>query len=183
MVWARVQSGQNERALCEKLMSILKSLRVFAGFFLVSSLVFWAVECSHAAAVSQSQAVSALENAENIVVSAYQAVSRADDVGANVSGLLVRLNEAGELLTSAHAAYDSGDFDRASELASLCQETLNGFVADADALTEVAFRDRYLDFMLNVGGSILGCVWVVCGGLLVWFYLDRKYGKTGSQVQ
>ena len=132
---------------------------------------------------NQSQALSALAEGETAMVSGYQAVLKADDVGANVSGLMVRLNEAGELLTRAHAAYGLGDFDSALELANLCRERLVGFAADADALTEIAVRDQDLDFLVNVVGSIVGSVSVVYGGLFVWFYLDRRYRKTGSQVQ
>jgi hypothetical protein len=164
-------------------MSVLKGSLVLAALlFLIFSFLL-AVPCSNAAANSQSQAVSALEDADSVVVSAYQVVSRADDAGANVTGLLDQLNEAGELLARAHAAYKSGDFDSALELADLCQERLNGFVADADALTEVAVRDGELDFLVNVVGSIAGSVCVVCGGVLIWFYLDRRYGEAEGQIQ
>jgi len=143
----------------------------------IPSLAF--MPCSSVAAISQSQAVSALDDAEGVVVFAYQAVLRAGESGANVSGLLVRLNDAGQLLTRARMAFGSGDFDSALELAVLCQERLSGFVADADALAEAAIRDRNLDFLVNMVGSFFGSVAVVCGGLVAWFYLDRKYGKLG----
>jgi len=164
-------------------MPTLKSSLVLIILLFFTSLFLVTVPCSNAVAIGQSQAVSALDDAESAVVSAYQAVLKADEVGANVSGLLFQLNEAGELLTRAHVAYGLADFDSALELADLCQERLIGFVADADAVTEAAVRERSFDFLVNVIGSIVGSVGVVCGGLFVWFYLDRRYGKTGGQVQ
>ena len=163
-------------------MSALKSSFVLGILLVLTTLSFAFMPCSSVAAISQSEAVSALDDAEGAVVSAYQAVLKADAAGANVSGLLIRLNDAGQLLTRARMAYGSGDFDSALELAVLCQERLGGFVADADVLTEIAAKDRSLDFWVNVVGSIVGSVGVVCGSFIVWSYLDRRYGKIGSEV-
>jgi len=134
------------------------------------------------AETSEDQAASALANAEKAVTSSYQAVFKAEESGANVSSLLVRLNEAGELLARAHMAYNSRDFDSALKFATQCQEKLNGFVADADAARETAIQERYVDFMVNVVGSVVGAIGVVCGGLFVWFFLKRRYEKAGRMV-
>jgi hypothetical protein len=156
------------------------ALGILLGFASLPLVVVTGIEAGE---VSQSQASSALAESGAAMISAYQAVSNASAAGANVSALLVRLNEAGDLLTRAHAAYARGDFDSALELANLCHERLVGFVTDANMLMEIAVRDRYSDFLVNVVGSILGSVGVVCGGFFVWFYLDRKYSKNGSQSQ
>ena len=135
------------------------------------------------AEVSQDQAASALANAEASVTSSYQAVLKAEESGANVSSLLVRLNDAGWFLARAHLAYDSGDFDSALGFATQSQDKLNGFVADANALKENAIQMHYRDFTVNIVGSIIGAVGVVCVGFFVWFFLKRKYEKTGSTVR
>lgn len=152
---------------------VLMMLLVFASQFYVFMTI---------AQVSESEASSALTSAEESVVSAYQAVSKAEESGANVSSLLIRLNEAGELLARAHLAYNLGDFDSALKFATQSQEKLSGFVADADVLRETAIREHYLDFMVNVVGSIIGAVGVVCVGFIVWSFLKRKYEKAGSMV-
>ena len=64
-------------------------------------------------------AVSSISDAEQAVASAYVAVLDAERAGANVSGLLVRLNGAAELILEAHAAFDSGSFGEAVRLAGL----------------------------------------------------------------
>jgi len=152
---------------------VLMMLLVFAS----QSYVFMTI-----AQVSESEASSALTSAEGAVDSAYQAVSKAEESGANVSGLLVRLNEAGWFLIRAHMAYKSGDFDSVLKFATQSQEKLNGFVADVDALKETAIQEHYLDFMVNVAGSIIGAIGVVCCSFIVWFFLKRKYEKVGSMV-
>lgn len=273
------------------------------------------------APTGEGQAASALVVAENMVVLGYQAVSEAADSGANVSSLLVQLNEAGWLLACARIAYKSGDFDSALDFAAQSQDKLkssdytyvyvrvtgtgnarillrfflddgtgfdvvswgspaalnatafdlspfagrtlttvcvalmssdgtpsninitqialtnqalpssvplsgwqkdpqytnasyvltstpsslyvqldatntnskvtifnpntpklNGIVVEANALKESAIQVHYLDFMINVVGSIVGSVAVVCGGVVVWVLLKRKYEKTGSMV-
>jgi hypothetical protein len=132
--------------------------------------------------VSEDRAASALVTAEESVVSAYQAVSKAEESGANVSILLIRLNEAGWFLARAQMEYKSGDFNSTLEFAAQSQEKLNGFVADADALRETAIRERYSDFTVNVFGSIIGAIGVVCASFLVWFFLKRKHKRAGSAV-
>jgi hypothetical protein len=156
-----------------KFSSVLIILLVFASQFFVSVTK---------ATVSESEAASALANAEEMVSSAYQAVSKAEESGANVSSLLVRLNEAGWFLARAQVAYNSGDFDSAQKFAAQSQDKLNGFVADANALKETAIKDCYLDFLVNVVGSVIGAISVVCVSFFLWFLLKRRYEKAGSVV-
>jgi hypothetical protein len=167
----------------EKCVFVLRTWVALGMLLGLASLPFVAVPGMGTGEISQSQASSALAESEAVVISAYQAVANTSAAGANVSALLVQLNEAGDLLTRAHAAYKRGDFDSAWELANLCHERLVGFVADANMLMAVAVRDRESDFLVNVVGSILGSVGIVCDGFLFWFYLNRKYGKNGSQAQ
>jgi len=116
------------------------------------------------------------------MISTYEAVLEAEQAGGNVSGLLAQLNEAGWFLARARMAYKSGDFDSALKFATQSQEKLNGFVADANALTENAIQERYWGFMVNVVGSVIGAIVVVCVGFIVWSFLKRKYEKAGSMV-
>jgi hypothetical protein len=127
------------------------------------------------AETSKDQAASALANAEEAVSSAYQAVSKAEESGANVSSLLVQLNEAGELLSRAQVAYNSGDFVSVLNFSAQSQEKLNGFVVEANALKASAVNARYWDFTVNVVGSITGSVAVVCCSFVVWVLLKRRY--------
>jgi hypothetical protein len=157
-------------------MSVLKFSFVLLVFLGLASQFFMPIVLAQ---ISEAEAASALATSENAVVSAYQTVSKAEEAGANVSSLLVRLNDAGWFLSRAQIAFKSGDFDSALEYAAQCQEKLNGFAADADALKENAIYEHYMDFLVNVAGSIVGAVSIVCVSLISWFFLKRKYARAG----
>ncbi len=169
--------GGQESSMLRKALSIMRFAFVLVLLSAVASQLFLSVTIAES---SEDEATSALARAEEAVVSAYQAVLETEGAGANVSDLLVRLNEAGGFLTRGRMAYDIGDFDSALDFAVHCQEKLNGFVVDADALREAAMQERYLDFMVNVVGSVMGAVGVVCVGFVSWSFLNRKHEKTGS---
>ena len=158
------------------MMSVLKFSFVLLVFLGLASQFPVSVVLAQA---SEAEAASALVTSEDSVISAYQALSNASEAGANVSSLLVRLNEAGWFLSRAQIAFKSGDFDSALEYAAQCQEKLNGFAADADALKENAIYEHYMDFLVNVAGSIVGAVSIVCVSLISWFFLKRKYARAG----
>ena len=128
---------------------------------------------------NKDQAASALASAQDSVASAYQAVSRAEEARANVSSLLIRLNEAGLFLARAQLAYQSGNYNSTMEFAAQSQQKLNGFLADVDSLREAAIQEHYVDFMINVVGSTIGSMIVVCLSFLVWSFLKRRLNKDG----
>lgn len=145
----------------------------------VSMLAFFALSASgYVFGFTEADARSAIVAAENRVVDCYTAVLDAEEAGANVTGLLRVLNEAGELLSWAKLTYSAGDFDSALDFAVRSQEKLNGIVAETDLLRKTAAQQRYWDFMFNVAGSFVGTGLVVCGGFVVWFLLKRKYDET-----
>jgi len=160
-------------------MSVLKFSFVLLVFLGLASQLSVSIVLAQ---TSEAEAASALATSENAVFSAYQAVLKAEEAGANISSLLVPLNEAGWFLNHAQIAFKSGDFDSALEYATQCQEELNGFATDADVLKENAIYEHYMDFFVNVAGPIVEAVSVVCVSLIIWFFLKREYGHAGSVV-
>lgn len=128
----------------------------------------------------ESEATTAMVVAEERIVVCHQAVDNANRVGANTTGLLIVLNEAGNLLSKAEWAYKKADFSASVGFAALSQERLSGFVEKVATLEAAAIQQGDWDFKINVVGSILGTVGVLCSGYVSWFFLERKYGKTGS---
>jgi len=126
---------------------------------------------------SENEAAAKITEAENALNSAYEAVLQAEKAGANVTDLLSNLTEAGELLSKAKLVLSTNE-SAAADFAVESQAKLNGFLAKADALKVAATQQRYWDFIVNIEGSVA----VVCGGLIVWTVLKRKYEKTGSEV-
>lgn len=126
--------------------------------------------------LAESDAVSAIDVAEEKIVLCYNAVAEADAAGANVTALLATLNRAGELLSKAELSYRMGDFDSAVSYAGQSQDELDGFVVEAEALSERVAYEDYLDFLVTFGGSIAGTVAVVGGSFVVWQFLKKRYG-------
>ena len=157
---------------------LMRNIRCWSVFLVALVLTFSVADTPFCAfAVDEADAGAAIAVAEDRIVVCYRAVADADEAGANVTDLLLTINEAGDLLSRAKLAYKMGDFDSAVDFAVQNQEKLDGFVVKADALKETAVQKGYWDFMVNVVGSMVGAVVVVCGGFVVWFLLKRKYAK------
>ena len=163
---------------------LILGVRFLAVLLLVLALLFHVSGSSfYVAAVTETDAKSAISAAQETIISGYQAVAEAEKAGANVTNLLITLNDAGMLLSKANLEYNKGDFDAAFSLANESRDKLDGLVEDANVLRDAAFQAGFWDFMVNVVGSIVGAISIVVGGFAIWFYLKKKYsgaeGVTG----
>lgn len=123
---------------------------------------------------SELDARAAVAQASLRVNECYSVAADAAEAGANVTGLLVALDDAGLVLSRAELALNKADFDSAATLAHLCEEKLVGFEDGAVGLRDSAVRAGFLDFAFGVVGSVVGSVVVVVVGVVVWFYLKRR---------
>lgn len=130
-------------------------------------------------ASSEADARSAIVAAENRVFECYRALSDAEMAGANVTGLLVKLNDAGALLSKADLAYAEGNFDSAVAFAVQSSSALDGFVEEASVLKEAAAQQNYLDFMVNFVGSGVGAACVLAGGFALWTFSKKREKAKG----
>ena len=152
-------------------MSALRLLLVF----LVLSALFSSVFVFGVRALSEDVAASAVSRAEDVVASAYEAVLRAEGSGANVSGLLIRLDEAGELLAQAHVSYRLEDFDGAARFADLCGQIGEEVMVEAYDLRSLALEEAVQRFWWTMIGSVLGVVAIVCLSFIGWSVFKRRY--------
>ena len=152
-------------------MSTLKLLLVLLILSaLVSSIFVFGV-----LALSEDVATSAVSRAEGVVASAYEDVLRAEGSGANVSGLLTRLNDAGELLAQAHNSYRLEDFDGAARFADLCSQIGEEVRVEAYDLRRLAVEEAGRRFRWTMIGSILGVAIIVGVSFLGWRIFKRRY--------
>lgn len=157
------------------------SFRCAVAFLAALVLMFFMVDVPFCVfAVGEAEAGWAVVAAENQVVDCYGAVSEAEKAGANVTGLLTVLDEAGLLLSKAELASSMNKSDSAVAFAFQSQEKLKGFVEEANVLRYAAMQQRSWDFLVNVAGSIIGTVLVVFGGLVVWFSSKGRDEKAGG---
>jgi len=116
-----------------------------------------------------------IAEAKEVLGSAYGAVLEAEEAGANVSGLLGRLNLGGEYLAEAYVWYRLGVSEDASRFAGLCVEVVGDVRSEAFALRDEAERLGEADFVVKMFGSVGGVVVVVVVGFVVWRVFRRRY--------
>jgi hypothetical protein len=143
------------------------------GFFIVRSVSF-------SFASSESDAGSAIAQAEQRIETCYSAAVDAEKAGANVTSLLSILDGAGMNLSEARVAFQDGNFDSAYALAVQSNGTLNGFEVQAGSLRDTAAQQGIVNFWVNAVGSIVATFAVITIGSLVWFYLKRRPEKSGN---
>jgi hypothetical protein len=120
-------------------------------------------------------AVSSISGAEQAVASAYVVVLDAERAGANVSGLLVRLNGAADLISEAHAAFDVGSFEEAVRLAGLSGGVGVEVENDAGLLKVEAGNANVDRFWLYLVVSAVAVAVVVCGGYVGYGFFKKWY--------
>lgn len=159
-------------------LSVSRILLIFTVLFvLVVSVIV--VDCL----ADAEEAGLAVERAEGVVVSAYRVVLEAEGAGANVSGLLVRLNRAGELLAQASVSYRAGDFDGAVRFADLCSEIGEGVSSEAEALKNLAVVQGDQRFRWTIITSFLGVAIIVCATFMGWHIFKLRYYRRVSEMK
>lgn len=156
-------------------------VKVWTATSCVFLVIFLALFVYPALGYSENEAKTAVETAENKVLSCYNAAYEAEKAGANISELLNTLNDAGWLLAKAKLAYSQGDFNSSVTLANECQSKLEGFIDQAEDLRQSAEKASYVDFMVNFVGSGIGAVCVIIGGFAIWVFF-RKLEEVREKV-
>ena len=151
-----------------KLFFVLLVLSVFAASICVSGSL---------AAYGENTAASAIDRAEASMVSAYETVLDAEQAGANVSGLLARLDVGGEYLGDAHIWYGLGDFGNATRFANFCYDVGEKVRNEAVELRNEARGVWVTGLVVRMTGSIIGVVVIVFLSFLVWRVFKRRYKR------
>lgn len=149
--------------------------RFIAVLFVLSALIFSFFVLGVNASEVEDAAVLAVDTAGEAVVGAYRAVLEAEQVGANVSGLVKMLNVAGEHLAKANMCLRLGDFDSAIENADLCSGIAGGVEADAGELKKLVPQERRQHFLLSVIGSMIAMGLIGVGGVISWYVFKGRY--------
>lgn len=128
-------------------------------------------------AVDKVAVNGALIDAENDLASAYVSVAEAEDGGAEVSELMVKLEFAASLLSDAGNSYRLGDYDTAYSYAVNCSDSVEGIVSEASSLklkAEDAYNER-LFVAATMSSAGLGMLFVL--SLFGWRFWKNRYYK------
>ena len=140
-------------------------------FLVLFSMLMFSVS----AAGNQEDAVSSISEAELWMDQAYKAVLDAESADANVSGLLVMLNNAAELLSEARMSFDVGDFDDASGYAESTSEASYGIADEAKMLEAEASNARVQSSLVFLAISVVGVSVVVVASVFGYRFFKRYY--------
>jgi hypothetical protein len=145
--------------------------------FSIFLLFLISISFSRVAAVDEDVVALDLADAEKALDSAYFAVFEAEEAGANVSNLRVRLSVGGEYLAKAYVWYRLGVFENANSFADFCQQVVEDVDSEAVGLKEDAERLAREDVLTRVFVSAVGVGVVLVSGFLVWSIFKRRYHK------
>jgi len=106
---------------------------------------------------------------------AYEAVLDAERVDADVSGLLVRLNDAAALLSEARMSFDVGDFEEAAGYAESTSEVGCEIVDVAKLLEIEAANARVYSSWIFLAISVVGVSVVVVASVVGYRFFKRYY--------
>jgi hypothetical protein len=149
-------------------------LRCWVSLCAVFLVVFLVFGVFPVFAAGSEDAVAAVANADGALRGAFVAVSDAERAGANVSGLMGRLTEAGSALTGARVALENGDYGDAVSRAGVCTSLASGVVGDAGVLKGDAVAVAS-GWWLTVSLSAVGSAVFVAVLFLVWRWFRRFY--------
>jgi hypothetical protein len=152
----------------------LVKLKFFAG--LIGVFLFCLI-VSYVSAASSSEAQDAINRAESKIGLAYKSVLEAEGAGANVSSLLVNLNNSSTLLSKAQMQNRIGNFSEAVSFANQCYDSLNGIETEADDLRDSAVMLRKQRMLISAVGSISAIGAVLFGSIFGWRFFKSKYCK------
>jgi hypothetical protein len=153
-------------------LTALKERFVYAlTLFFILSLVLPFSACG----VSGQEVTATISDAEQTIGFGFKAVLDAEQAGANVSSLLVKLNEGAELLSRARMAFEDGNLDEAARLSGLSSEVGSQVESEAKALEVEAGNAAVNRFWLYLGSSALAMVVVVLVTFLGYRFLKRRY--------
>jgi len=126
-------------------------------------------------ALSESEAALRIDEAETAVNSAYVKVLEAEEKGADVSALLVKLNFGARNISEAQMRFRNGDFVSAVYYADLSVQSVEGLIEEAEQLKVLA-SDQYREkSFLTVTTSVVAIVVIILGDVICWQLFKKRY--------
>jgi hypothetical protein len=126
---------------------------------------------------ASDEASSAIGDADNALRRAFEAVLDAERAGANLSDLIVKLDEAGRLLAEAENAYRIGNFSEAVSKAEQCSVLADGVREEAITLKGEALAGAQIAFWQDLTVTAMGSAVFLVAMFFVWGWFKRAYVK------
>jgi len=154
---------------------ILTALKVCFFRIVIMSLILSSFLPFSARGSSHREVAATVNDAEQAIAVGFEAALDAEQAGANVSSLLVKLYEGAELLSVARMAFEDGDYDEAARLSGLSSEVSAQVESEALILKVEARNAAFNKYQLYLAGSAVAIVIVVIATLLSYRFLKKRY--------
>ena len=153
---------------------LMRGMRIILTVFIFSVLLTLG-KTGVSLVVSESEAASRIDEAELAVNSAYVKVLEAEEKGADVSALLVKLNSGAGNLSEAQMRFRNGDFEGAVYYADLSVQSVEGLIEEAEQFKVLA-SDQYREkSFLTVTTSFVAIVVIILGDVICWQLFKQRY--------
>jgi hypothetical protein len=152
----------------------VKAPVLFLLVFIVFSL---SLTCLPFHVSARDEASSAIGEADDALRMAFEAVLEAEKAGANVSSLIVKLDEAGGLLAEAENAYIVGNFSEAVSRAEQCSVLADGVRGEAVTLKGEASVGAQIAFWQGLTFAVVGSAVFLIVLFFVWGWFKRAYAN------
>jgi len=134
--------------------------------------------------VGQTDDVSSKLQAANAAVDqAFSSVLAAEKAGANVTSLLVQLNEAAGILAQAENTYRTGDSNTAASQADSVLPIAQQVTTAAQDAKQTATVSGQNAFWSTIAFSVIGASVFVLALFMVWRQFRRRYVKNLSEAK
>jgi hypothetical protein len=158
-----------------KVSSVFKKLRTDFTWLLLMLMIASLLCLAPIHVRGAIEASSSVGGADAAVQQAFNATLDAQRSGANVSGLIFRLNEAGSVLVEAEIALEDGNSSEAASKADQCIGIAQSVRSDADVLKASALQEANVVFLSYLLFSVVGIAAFAVALMIVWSWFKRGY--------
>ncbi len=145
---------------------------ILLSFLLLTSLLS---PSNFAYALDSEEASTLIRTGENALISTFENVLRADNLGVNVSNLILKLNEATDLLERAEVSLAKGILNDVLNLTSHSIGLMEEVNKEAVRLRLAKLTQRESEFRFNLILIIVGISSFIFFMLLLWRWFKGYY--------
>jgi hypothetical protein len=147
-----------------------------AGILILTFILYSILPLSAKGADNREFAAT-ISEAEQAITAGFEAALDAEQTGANVSSLLVKLNEGAEYLSAARMAFEDGNYSEAERLSGLSSEIGAQVESDAQILEAEAFNAAIYRYRLYLASSAVAIMIVILSTFVAYRFLKKRYFK------
>jgi hypothetical protein len=134
-------------------------------------------------AFCSEDASAKISQAENAISEAFAGTLQAEAAGANITGLLEKLNLAQENLNQAQLAFRNGNLTESIEKAGTSRETALSVLNEASEIKNASIVNGKNVFLFNIVFSLAATSVFLVGLVMVWRWMKRRHFRELAKMK